>query len=208
MRSLTLVMGLLPLVAGAARGQAAAPQHPRIAPSTLATVAVHVSAWRMGDEWLSNAFLGPARIAITYGQPHARGRQVVGGLIPQDSVWRLGANLATTLENDVEIDLGGLRIPRGRYSLYTLYTRQGWQMIVSRAAGQVGAYDYTPAEDLGRLPLSARSLAEAEESLSIYLIPDQRAGGDPSLSGTLRIKWGTVDLRAPWRVTEGQGAVP
>ena len=47
MRSLKLVMGLVPLVAGAAGGQAAAPQYPRIAPSTLATVAVHVSAWRV-----------------------------------------------------------------------------------------------------------------------------------------------------------------
>lgn len=204
MRSLILVVFALSAVARESDGQASQPHVPRIAPSSFATVAVHVSAWRLGNIWDSDAFMGPARIAITYGQPHARGRSVVGRLIPQDTVWRLGANLATTLDNDLDIELGGLRIPRGRYSLYTLYTKEGWQLIVSRAAGQVGAYDYAPANDLGRVTLSAQALAEPEESLSIYLIPDARpAGNDPSLSGTLRIKWGTIDLRTPWRIVEG-----
>jgi hypothetical protein len=204
MRSPTLVLIALSLVARGASGQASQPHVPRIAPSSFATVAVHVSARRLGNNWDSDVFMGPARVAITYGQPHARGRTVVGRLIPQDTVWRLGANLATTLENDLDIELGGLRIPRGRYSLYTLYTNEGWQLIVSRAAGQIGAYDYTSANDLGRITLAARTLAEPEESLSIYLIPDARPGGnDPSLSGTLRIKWGTIDLRAPWRIAEG-----
>ncbi len=204
MRSLTILVGVLSLAARTADGQGATPHVPNIAASSFATVAVHVSAWRLGDAWDSDVYMGPARIAITYGQPHARGRTVVGRLIPQDTVWRLGANLATTLENDLEIELGGLRIPRGRYTLYALYTKQAWHLIVNRAAGQVGAYDYSPANDLGRIPLSARTLAEPEESLSIFLIPDARASGaESTLSGVLRIKWGAVDLRAPWRVAEG-----
>ena len=39
----------------------------------------------------------PSIIRIDYGQPHLRGRNVIGmpGVVPWDSVWRTGANTAT-----------------------------------------------------------------------------------------------------------------
>jgi len=49
--------------------------------------------------------------------------------------------------------------------------------------------------------LSARTLTEPEDALSIYLTPNVASRGqqvDPS--GVLRIKWGTVELTAPWKV--------
>src|SRR5881296_1844751 len=88
---------------------------------------------------------GPSRIAISYGQPHARGRRVEGGLIPLDTVWRFGANMATTLHSDLDLTLGDLKLPRGDYSLFVLYSRAGWQLIVNRGTGQWGT-DYDPTK--------------------------------------------------------------
>ncbi|MBI4420318.1 MAG: DUF2911 domain-containing protein, partial [Gemmatimonadetes bacterium] len=70
------------------------PPVPRAALSTRATVEVLLNGRLISGEWRTGptAIAGPARIAIDYGQPHARGRSIVGGLVPWDSVWRTGAN--------------------------------------------------------------------------------------------------------------------
>jgi len=190
------------LVPAALAAQAAAPDVPRGAASSFASVEVHVNARHIGTRWYAEdaGLAGPARIAITYGQPHARGRVVEGGLVPLDTVWRFGANEATTLHSDVDLTLGELRVPRGDYSLFVRYSRGGSQLIVNRGTGQWGT-DYDRAKDLGRVPLTSRTLSEPEESLSIYLIPDAKPGsGTAELRGTLRIKWGTTELGTGWQV--------
>ncbi|HET7456153.1 MAG TPA: DUF2911 domain-containing protein [Gemmatimonadaceae bacterium] len=193
----------LALAQGAGAAPAAAPPPPRIAASSFATVEVHLNARPIGREWFEEdaSLTGPARIAISYGQPHARGRRIEGGLVPLDSVWRFGANAATTLHTDLDLTLGALAVPRGDYSLFLRYTNKGYELIVNRQTGQWGT-DYDATKDLGRVPLTARKLAEPEESLSIYLVPESArpAQGYAELRGTLRIKWGTSELTAPWQV--------
>ena len=206
MRRSTLLAAAAFALAAAGPAHAQQPQQPpplRVAASSFASVEVHVNARPIGGEWYEEdaALTGPARIAITYGQPHARGRTVEGGLVPRDTVWRFGANAATTLHTDVDLALGGLAVPRGDYSLQVLYSSAGWQLIVNRATGRWGS-DIDPAQELGRVPLAGRALAEPEESLSIYLVPDspRPATGYAELGGVLRIKWGRTELTAPWRV--------
>jgi len=182
------------------------PQTPlRIAASSYATTEVHLNSRRIGNSWYEEdaSLSGPSRIAITYGQPHARGRKVEGGLIPLDTVWRFGANMATTLHTDLDITVGTVKVPRGDYSLFVLYTRTGWQLIVNRGTGQWGT-DYDATKDLGRVPLTARTLAEPEGSLTIYLVPDaaQPTTGYADLRGALRIKWGSTELSTGWRIDQ------
>jgi len=166
-------------------------------------VEVHVNARPIGSRWYEEdaSLSGPARIAISYGQPHARGRKVEGGLIPLDTVWRFGANMATTLHTDVDLTLANLKIPRGDYTLYMLNGRGGWDLIVSRATGQWGS-DYDAKRDLGRVRLTSRTLPAPEESLSVYLVPEsaQPSSGYAALGGVLRIKWGTTELSTSWSV--------
>ena len=195
------------LTAPAARAQNPAPQPApaprRIAASSFATVEVHLNSRPIGNEWYEEdaGLTGPSRIAIAYGQPHARGRKVEGGLVPLDTVWRFGANTATTLHTDLDITLGDLKIPRGDYSLFILYTAKGWQVIVNRGTAQWGT-DRDPAKDFGRVTFAARTMAEPEESLTIYLVPESAKPGTgyAELRGTLKVKWGRTELSAPWRV--------
>jgi hypothetical protein len=199
-----LIGFLLPAVI-LAQGQQPAPTPLRIAASSFATVEVHLNARRIGDSWYEEdaSLTGPSRIAISYGQPHARGRKVEGGLVPLDTVWRFGANAATTLHTDLDITVGDVKLGRGDYSLFVLYTRGGYSLIVNRGTGQWGT-DRDPAKDLGRVALATRAMAELEPSLSIYLIPDApRPGtGYAELQGTLRIKWGSTELSTTWRVDQ------
>jgi hypothetical protein len=190
--------------AGAAAQNAPPPRPPlRIAASSFATVEIHLNSRPIGREWYEEdaGLTGPARIAITYGQPHARGRRILGGLLPIDTVWRFGANTATTLHTDLDLTLGGLSVPRGDYTLFLLDSAGAFRLIVNRQTGQWGT-DYDARRDLGRVPLAPRSLAEPEETLTMYLVPESArpSQGYAELRGVLRIKWGTMELSAPWEV--------
>src|ERR1044071_8256494 len=137
---ITLSLAAAVLPAAAQNNQ---PPPIRIAASSYATVEVHLNARPIGRRWYEEdaALTGPARIAISYGQPHARGRQIVGGLIPNDTVWRFGANIATTLHTDLDITLGTLDVPRGDYTLFLKHSGATWQLIVNRQTAQWGT-DY------------------------------------------------------------------
>ena len=88
-------------------------------------------------------------------------------------------------------------------SLFVLYRATGWQLIVNRGTAMWGT-DYDASKDVGRIPLAARTIAEPEESLTIYLVPESArpADGYADLHGMLRIKWGTTELSTAWIVRQ------
>ena len=204
MKRLSIALALLAATAPlGAQQQPAQPPPLRMAASSYATVEVHLNQRRIGNGWYEEdaALTGPSRIAISYGQPHARGRRVEGGLIPRDTVWRFGANAATTLHTDVDLTLGGLKLPRGDYSLFILYSGTAWQLIVNRGTGQWGT-DYDASKDVGRISLAARQMAEPEETLTVHLVPESaRPGtGYADLAGALQIRWGRTELSTGWTI--------
>jgi hypothetical protein len=199
----TAVVAVLLWAASAAQAQAPQTPPPRMAASSYASVEVHINSRYMFGQWDPEdaALTGPSRIAIAYGQPHARGRRVEGGLIPMDSVWRFGANVATALHSDVDFTLGDLKVPRGDYTLFVQHTRAGWYLIVNRGTGEWGL-EYDATKDMGRVTLASRTMQEPEEALSVYLVPEaaQPTTGVAALRGVLKIKWGTTELSTNWRV--------
>jgi hypothetical protein len=196
----------LSLIVSASLAAQGAQEPPRrVAASSFATVEVHVNARPIGRRWFEEdaSLTGPARIAISYGQPHARGRKIVGGLIPNDTVWRFGANTASTLHTDVDLTLGALQIPRGDYSLFLLHSGTTWTLIVNTGTAQWGT-DRNAAKDMGRVTLTAKEMRDNEETLSVYLVPDSPdpTSGYANLGGVLRIRWGTTELSVPWTVKQ------
>lgn len=165
----------------------------RAAPSARATAVASLSTPRVQGQPAPT----PLTIRIDYGQPFARGRKVVGGLIPMDTVWRTGANAATSLTTDVDLTIGGTRVPKGSYTLFTHQSASGWQLIVSKKTGQWGT-QYDAKEDLARIPLKASAAAAPLEAFTIWLVPS----GDGSPRGELRMAWGDVVLSADWALAQ------
>src|SRR5262245_58458506 len=67
--------------------------------------------------------IGGKTVTIKYSSPSVRGRDIfgAGGVVSKDGtypVWRAGANAATTLTTPGNLDIGGLNVPAGTYSLY------------------------------------------------------------------------------------------
>lgn len=137
--------------------------------------------------------VGAAQVSVAYGRPSLRGRTAVGGvLVPWDRVWRTGANLPTRLYTDRVLEIGGTRVDPGVYALYTLPTRAGWTLILNRRTGGSGR-DYDPAQDVARIPVSARSLAAPVERLTIRI---EQAGDG---AGVVLIAWETTRVSVPFR---------
>lgn len=163
-----------------------------VAPSGRVRTEITLAAPRMPQRAAS----APAKIWIDYGQPHARGRAVMGTLVPFDTVWRTGANSSTTLSTDVDLTIGGAFVPKGKYSLFSLPTQTGWTLVINRQTGQWGtAYD--ASKDFVRIPMTTRTLAEPVESLVISLVP---ATDGPPAHGRLVVAWGTTEGAVEWKV--------
>ena len=189
------------LLAGTAAAQESRPR-PNVAPSGRITTSVTFDGRVLpGGRWFTGtpSHSGPSRITIDYGQPHARGRTIFGGLVPHDTVWRLGANWATRLILDFDVRFGDLDVPRGEYTLFMVPREQGAELIISAQTRHWGT-EYDPAQDFGRTYIEHRPLAETRQSLAITLEPNRPDTEGEVPSGTLRISWDTDEYFTAWHM--------
>ena len=152
-------------------------------------------------------------IWIYYHAPSVRGRQIFGGagaLQPYGKAWRLGADYATVLHTDADLDLNGLAIPKGDYTLYADLDNGQWKLIVNKALMdgarhiwgvgvspdgiREGNTTNDPATELGRAPLTMGKPSSLVETLKITL------SGTGGAKGKLLVEWENVTASAPFSV--------
>ena len=134
--------------------------------------------------------IGGNAITITYSSPRVRGREgkLFGkdGRIGQDGtypVWRAGANAATAFHADATLDLGGLAVPSGDYTLFVnLADPNNWELIINKQTGQWGL-SHDQAQDLGRVKMTMSKPSTMVENLK-YTLSDE--GGN---QGKLTLEW-------------------
>jgi hypothetical protein len=139
------------------------------------------------------ASIGGAAFTVDYGRPLARGRKLLGDVVPYDNVWRTGANAATQLATSAPITLAGLALPAGKYTLWTVPRTNGAELIVNRQTGQWGT-GYDPARDLGRASMATETLAAPVEQFTISI---DSVG---ARRGRLAMVWGAFRWTAPIEV--------
>jgi hypothetical protein len=103
--------------------------------------------------------IGGKNLTVHYSAPSVRGRQIFGegGLLSRDPTypaWRAGANSATSFHTDADLDVGGLSVPKGDYTLYVwVKDPNAWELIISKETGQWGL-EYNARMDLGRVKMT------------------------------------------------------
>jgi hypothetical protein len=123
-------------------------------------------------------------ITIKYSAPSVKGRKIFGdgGLIsgdPNYPVWRAGANEATALHTDADLDIAGLKVPAGDYTLFVLVKDpNAWEFIVSKDTKEWGLA-YKNNMDLGRVKMTMSKPAAPIERLKYDLT---EAGGKVKLT--------------------------
>lgn len=129
-------------------------------------------------------------IHVDYSSPRMRGRRIFGGLVTYGEVWRAGANEATSLAIDTDVNVGGKAVPRGRYTLFAIPNTNSWTLIISKDTGEWGIPYPGEQDDLARVPMKASKLAAPLENFTI----------DFDQTCTLRMEWETT--RASVEISE------
>jgi hypothetical protein len=137
--------------------------------------------------------LAGARLMIDYGRPTKRGRTIFGNVVPWNSVWRTGANLATHFTTSRDLWFGGAKVPAGTYTLHTIPSPESWTLLVSRQTGQWGSAAVDPEMVIARIPMRARRSSEIVETFTIALVPGIAAG-------RLRLAWDDIVAEADFHV--------
>lgn len=138
-------------------------------------------------EWTAKG----ATITIEYGRPYLKSRPL-SQLTPEGKIWRTGADAATTLTTSKDLMFGGLLVPAGTYTLYTVPGAGTWKLVVSKQTGQWGT-EYHEDRDLGRADMKVETLPKAVDQFTIGITE----GGS---GGVLTMDWGTTRASVPFMV--------
>ena len=139
----------------------------------------------------TRATIGAATFTVDYGRPLARGRVLLGNIMPFNQVWRTGANAATQFTTSAPITLAGIRMTAGTYTLWTVPREDGHaELIVNKQSGQWGT-EYDEKFDLGKERLLVDTTASPVKKFTVSIVPTG------AKRGTLVMEWGTFRWRAP-----------
>ncbi len=110
--------------------------------------------------------IGDARIEIVYRRPVARGRELFGSLVSFGSVWSPSADSAAVFTTTKELEIGGAKLPAGRYSLWAIPARDTWTLIFS-SVSPVFHMRYPEGKDVLRVHAKPKT-GDHIESLAFY----------------------------------------
>src|SRR5690554_3738240 len=86
--------------------------------------------------------VGLNEMEISYSSPGVRDREIFGGMLPYNELWRTGANSPTTLTASDKFSIGGKEIPAGTYSIFTIPAENEITFILnSDEKAGTGSYD-------------------------------------------------------------------
>jgi hypothetical protein len=152
-----------------------------IAAATLLVFAQQDKSKRPSPPATAEAMVTGKKISIDYSRPSLKGRKVFGGIVPYGQVWRTGANEATTLTTEADLQIGTLAVPKGTYTVYTIPEQGQWTLIVNKQTGQWGT-EYAQGQDLGRVPMKVSKTNKPVEMFTIAIEPKGQGG-------TLKMSW-------------------
>jgi len=120
-------------------------------------------------------------LEIIYSQPAKRGRDIWGGLVPYDEIWRTGANSATMFSTSKDLVVEGTAIPAGSYTLWTTFTADSQTLIFNSQTGQWGT-NYDAEQDFARVSMASAAAPAFSERFTI-------SAEDADGGGTLNLDW-------------------
>jgi DUF2911 family protein len=149
-------------------------------------------AGQMSPPDTARAVIGTSTVEVAYSRPFRRGRTIFGNVVPWNQVWRTGANAATQFTTSANLMFGNTLVPAGKYTLWTLPTPTGAQLIINKQTGQWGT-EYDASKDLARVDLAQTILTRPVDEFTIVVVP-QAAGG------VLRMQWDNREYSIPFRL--------
>ena len=106
-------------------------------------------------------------IELTYSRPSAKGRDIIGDLVPYNKVWRTGANNATIIKFTDPVEINGKRIDTGSYALYTIPAESAWEVILNKGTSNWGSSGYKESDDVIRFSVPSMKMKNKVETFTM-----------------------------------------
>ncbi|MCB0597945.1 MAG: DUF2911 domain-containing protein [Lewinellaceae bacterium] len=147
--------------------------------------------------------IGYTEVSIRYSSPAVQGREIWGSLVPYGEMWRAGANEATTLEFNTDVEVEGQALPAGKYAFFLIPQKEGkWIAVFNKVWDQWGAYDYNQGEDALRVEVDAQFSKKINQENLRYEIIGQNVE-----NGYILLSWEKLRLYLRIKVDAMQKAV-
>jgi hypothetical protein len=137
--------------------------------------------------------VGLGKVEIEYSRPSAKGRAVIGELVPYNEMWRTGANASTKINFTEDVTFGGVAVPKGNYALYTVPNRNEWELILYKNTTFWG----TPDKDFVETDVAARVKAPAKSVKDVVETFTMNVGNITNSSADLQLMWENTSVSVP-----------
>ena len=131
------------------------------------------------------------KISVEYGRPGVKGRKVFGELVPFGKVWRAGANSATKVTFEQNVEFGGKEVKAGSYALFVIPMEKEWKVMLNKDANQWGAYSYDEKLNVAEFTVPVQKMADKQEWFEIAVNPVDIH------SAEMLIKWDMTKVAIP-----------
>jgi hypothetical protein len=110
---------------------------------------------------------------LCYGAPSAKGRTVMGELVPFGEAWRAGANEATAFHLTGPAQIGGVELQPGSYSLYAVPGETEWQFFLNSNVERWGIPigDDVRVTEVGTFTAAVEPTDSMVETLTYRFVP-------------------------------------
>ena len=140
----------------------------------------------------TTGLIDSVQIDIDYGSPFVKEREIWGGLVPYNKVWRAGANETTAITFGSDCKFNGQAVSAGTYAFFIIPKETGtWTIILNEEWSKEehdvwGAYDYKQEKDVLRTEIAVEWMQESMESLSYSVF-----------TGGIRFSWENLMITIP-----------
>jgi len=138
--------------------------------------------------------VGMTEVTVHYSAPAVKNRVIWGNVVPYDSIWRAGANEATTVEFSTDVNLEGQTVRAGKYALFLIPGEKEWTVILNKNHNQWGTSSYDESADEVRFEVEPKMNEGLQERLS-YTIHDMKMD-----MGYIKLGWEKMRLFLRFKV--------
>lgn len=105
--------------------------------------------------------VGTTDISVKYSRPLLRGRDVFGGVVAYDKVWRTGANGTNQITFSNDVMVAGQKLAAGSYSIFSIPTSGDWTLIFNKDL-TAQEQNYSQEKDALRVTIKPVTVAKTE----------------------------------------------
>lgn len=113
--------------------------------------------------------IGLVEIEINYSRPGMKEREIFGAMLPFGQFWRTGANAPTMVSFSDDVMIGGQKLAKGEYALFSYPGEKDWTIIFSNSKALPGGDGYDKSLDAVRMQVKPEELSAPVETFTINI---------------------------------------